>query len=355
MYKRSQKLLASEVTKIIRGDKKVLEVASRFISNASTRIDACVDQTRPVLGTDVSQIRTLILDSHNRGVRLRCITEITANNVHYCKQLLDIVDELRHLDNIVGTFYVSDKECLVPESIHKKGKPASQIIYWNVNETVKHQQYVFETLWNKAISAQQKINQIEKGELPEVIEIVHDTNEAQQLALKLVSAAEKEILVIFSSSNAFIRQINAGSDKLVIKVANPRNLNVVILTPMNEEVKKMAKDLERQSTNIQVRAIEPSSRFNITVLIVDKKISMAIELKDDSKSIPQEAIGASIYSSTKSTVLSYVSMFESFMRLAEMYEESQSKLSDTTDELETMKKYVKEVLEEMDRFKKLRI
>ena len=43
------------------------------------------------------------------------------------------------------------------------------------------------------------------------------------------------------------------------------------------------------------------------------------------------------------------------MRLAEMYEESQSKLSDTTDELETMKKYVKEVLEEMDRFKKLRI
>ena len=64
-------------------------------------------------------------------------------------RLLDIVDELRHLDNIVGTFYVSDKECLVPESIHKKGKPASQIIYWNVNETVKHQQYVFETLWNK--------------------------------------------------------------------------------------------------------------------------------------------------------------------------------------------------------------
>lgn len=355
MHTRSQKLLAPEVTKIIQGDKKVLEVASSFIFNANTRIDACVDQTRPVLGTNTSRIKALIMNSRNRGIRLRCITEVTTSNLHYCKQLLDIVDELRHLDNIVGTFYVSDKECLVPESIHKKGKPASRIIYWNVNETVKHQQYVFETLWNKAISAQQKINQIEKGELPEVIEIVHDTNEAQQLALKLVSAAEKEILVIFSSSNAFIRQINAGSDKLVIKVANPRNLNVVILTPMNEEVKKMAKDLERQSTNIQVRAIEPSSRFNITVLIVDKKISLAIELKDDSKSIPQEAIGTSIYSSSKSTVLSYVSMFESFMKLTELYEESQSKLSDTTDELETMKKYVKEVLEEMDKFKKLRV
>ena len=171
-----------EYTKIIQGDKKVLETVSRFISNASTSIDVCIDQTRPVLGTNISQIRTLILNSHNRGIRLRCITEITTNNMHYCKQLLNIVDELRHLDNIVGTFYVSDEECLVPESIHKKGKPASQIIYLNVNETVKHQQYVFETLLNKAISAQQKINQIEKGELPEVIEIIRNRTEIQRLA-----------------------------------------------------------------------------------------------------------------------------------------------------------------------------
>jgi hypothetical protein len=33
------------------------------------------------------------------------------------------------------------------------------------------------------------------------------------------------------------------------------------------------------------------------------------------------------------------------LKLTELYEESQSKLSDTTDELESMKKYVKEVLE----------
>jgi hypothetical protein len=42
-----------------------------------------------------------------------------------------------------------------------------------VKGAVKQQQYVFETLWNKAISAQQKINGIEKGELPEIIEIIH--------------------------------------------------------------------------------------------------------------------------------------------------------------------------------------
>ena len=275
-YEHRMNAREKEITKIIQGDKNVFEAVSRFISAADNRIDACVDQTRPALATDIEQIRSLVLNSHKRGVRLRCITEITTNNIHYYKQLLDIVDELRHLDNIVGTFYVSDKECLVPESVHKKGKLASQIIFWNVKETVKHQQYVFETLWNKAFPAQQKINQIEKGEVPEVIEIIHDTNKAQQLAHKLVRAAEKEVLILFSSSNAFIRQVNATK---VFNVTNSRNVNVVILTPMNEVAKIMAKDLESQSTKIQIRAIDPSSRSTVSAVIVDRKFSIAVAIR----------------------------------------------------------------------------
>jgi two-component system sensor histidine kinase VicK len=342
-----------EVTRIIQGDLNVLEAVSKFVSNADTKIDACVDQTRPVLGTNISQIKELILNSRNRGVRLRCITEITANNIHYCKQLLDIVDELRHLDNIVGTFYASDNECLVPESIHKEGKLASQIIYWNVEETVKHQQYVFETLWNKAILAQQKINQIEKGELPDIIEIIRTPNDTMQRAWKLIELAEKEILVLFSSVNAFIRQARASGER-VIKAANSRNIVITMLTPMDEAVKRIATEFEKQSSNLQIKRIAPSSLTTVTILIVDKKFSLAVELKDDSKLIVEEAIGTSTYSTSKSTVMSYVSMFESFMKLTELYEESQSKLSDTTDELELMKKYVNEVLKEMDRFKKSR-
>ena len=83
----------------------------------------------------------------------------------------------------------------------------------------------------------------------------HDTNEALQLIYKLVNAAEKEVLVIFSSSKAFIRKVNVGGGQRVIKVANSRNVNVVMLIPMNEVAKIMAKDLESQSTNIQIRAI----------------------------------------------------------------------------------------------------
>ncbi len=277
-----------EIAEIIKGDEKVIETALSFKSRADTRIDACIDYTRPSLSIDNDQIKGLIIDSLNRGVKLRCITEITTSNVDSCKKLMGIVNELRHLDGIAGTFYVSDTECMIPEVIHKEGKLASQLIYWNVKETVKQQQYVFETLWNKAISGQQKINEIEKGELPEVIEIIRSPNEAQQIAIRLIDLAEKEILVLFSSVNANIRQMNVGGVQRVVKAANSRDLTVTMLTPMNDTLEMLAKDLEKQSTHTHIRRIEPSSRSTVTVLIVDKKFSLAAELKDDSKLIVEE-------------------------------------------------------------------
>ena len=86
-----------------------------------------------------------------------------------------IVDELRHLDGIKGNFYISDIEYLAPATLHAKGKPASQIIYSNVKEIVEHEQYIFDTLWNRAIPAEQKLEEFEEGRVPEKIEVLHDT------------------------------------------------------------------------------------------------------------------------------------------------------------------------------------
>jgi hypothetical protein len=68
------------------------------MSGVDTRIDACIDQTRASLSINNEQIRTLIIDSRNRGVKLRGITEITTSNIGSCKQLMGIVSELRHVD-----------------------------------------------------------------------------------------------------------------------------------------------------------------------------------------------------------------------------------------------------------------
>ena len=69
---------------------------------------------------------------------------------------------------------ISETEYLAPLILYEKDKIASQTIYSNVKELVEQEQYIFDTIWSKAIPAEQKIKEIEEGIEPEVIETIRD-------------------------------------------------------------------------------------------------------------------------------------------------------------------------------------
>jgi signal transduction histidine kinase len=58
-----------------------------------------------------------------------------------------------------------------------------------------------------------------------------------------------------------------------------------------------------------------------TILVVDRKKSLVMELRDDSKTTFDEAIGLSTYSNSKAGVLSYVAIFENLWKQTELYED----------------------------------
>jgi signal transduction histidine kinase/CheY-like chemotaxis protein len=58
-----------------------------------------------------------------------------------------------------------------------------------------------------------------------------------------------------------------------------------------------------------------------TILVVDRKASLVMELRDDSKTTFFEAIGLSTYSNSRAGVLSYVAIFENFWKQSELYQE----------------------------------
>jgi signal transduction histidine kinase len=58
-----------------------------------------------------------------------------------------------------------------------------------------------------------------------------------------------------------------------------------------------------------------------TILVVDRKECLVMELRDDSKTTFDEAIGLSTYSNSKAGVLSYVAIFESLWDQTELYQE----------------------------------
>ena len=67
-----------------------------------------------------------------------------------------------------------------------------------MKEIVEEQQYIFDTLWNKSISAEDKIKEIEQGTEPEYFRVINDNEEATNILTDLTKYAQKE--VTFSSS-----------------------------------------------------------------------------------------------------------------------------------------------------------
>ncbi|MGA9151809.1 MAG: hypothetical protein WBZ36_14620 [Candidatus Nitrosopolaris sp.] len=320
----------------------------KFASNAKTEIDACLDYSRPLVWTTTIS-KSLADIKAKKGIRLRVLTEITAENISSCKQLAVLADELRHLDGIKGSFYISEEEYLAPAIFHEEGKVASQMIYSNVRELVEHQQYVFDTLWNKSIPSDEKIKEIEVGIQPYVIEIIRDTHQIQMRGRQLGKSARHEILLLYSTANALYRQSKLGAIQQLEEQTATYRLKTRVLTPLNDSIKGLAQEMSKYA---DIRYIPEELQTKITIAIIDRKSSLVVEIKDDSKDSSYEAMGIGTYSNSESTVSSYVSIFETLWKQSGMYEESQNQLHSAEAELDRMKQYLNEVLEEVASFKK---
>ena len=192
-------------------------------------------------------------------------------------------------------------------------------------ELLGQEQYISDPFWNKVIPTEQEIREIEKEESEKseniILQIIRDPAEVQKLGFELIRSAKEEILIIFSTANAFHRQIRVGGAKLLREVTiAKRDLNTRILTPQDERIKEVSSELKQQLQKIEVRHVEESLQTKVTVLIVDRKYSLSIEFKDDTKDSVYEAIGLATYSNSKSTVISYISIFESLWKQVELIE-----------------------------------
>ncbi len=490
---------AEERTEVVYGIDNVINTVLQFLSETNNKIDACVDYTRPSLSIDFLALKNAFLNAKKRGVKLRYVTEITKDNISYCKQLLTtMLYEFRHLDGMKGNFYISDSAYLAPATFHEKGKPASQIIYSNVKEIVEHQRYVFDSFWNRAVPAERRIKEIEEGtssssfssssssssssavarlhyktriiensdeivkeisrltassnkldtclnsggmqyshnyffhikkklldkqkegkhkgiryitniehdslhlarlyldhgiqikhvkNLPPVnfgisdkeialtiekmdggkrvqsllisneplylkhfnsifeelwrngtdavdrireieqgieparIEIIETPTKAVEIARNIVKAAKYEVLRIYPSLNAFRRQVRIGALHLFREVVQ-NGVNVRILIPADrQQIIQVVNEVELALPQIDIRSIDKSLQTQIGIIVADRRDSLIIELRDDTKENYYEAAGLAAYSNSKPIALSYASIFDTLWKQGELYEQ----------------------------------
>ena len=308
----------------------------RFLENVSERMDICVDKNGPSIIIKSEIYKSNYIKAKNRGAKIRFITEITKDNIQYCKKLGEIVSELRHLDGVKGSVCVNDSEFL-GMSTWSETKLLNPVIYSNEREVIEQQQYIFEIFWKKAEPLTQKLMEIEEGIVPEVMQSRNSPVDIQNKVFDLLNSAESEILVIMSTSKAFHRQAESGTFQLLKELGDAKPWIIIkILTPKDNEMERLITILNKP--NFIIQYIEPLSK--VSILVIDRKQSLVAETKDDAKQIISEAVGFVTYSNSAPTVLSYVAIFDSIWKQTEIYQE----LKDAHEKLKIHDKMQKEFI-----------
>jgi len=471
--------LKNPITQVIFGKQNVIDTETGIFYRASKKIDTCMSYTRPSLALSLKPIKKAFLDAKNRGVKLRYLTEITHHNSEYCKELLSLVHELRHLDGIKSNFMISEGEYLAPLVQDRREVIASELIHSDITQVVEHGQQIFDTLWSKSISAEERLKELQDGNirletkildnqdeiikqiihLSEIssglsvvsnyggmqltynnffesckkilerqrrgegegirwimsiekesvdlvkkflnlgvkirhvknlapinftvskhgliatveemdegrmvqnlltsnersyikhfssmfeqlwkdgldasyrikdiekkigiaeIEIIQNPMDAIAQGWDMVRSARKEVNILFSSSNALKRQIAMGVLPLLNDASEKHKVKIRMLLPSTDnKLDRLIEQTKSAVPKTDIRTISTSLETKISILLVDNKQCLILELKDDMQNSSYDAVGLSTYSISPTIISSYLAVFESFWRHAELFE-----------------------------------
>jgi signal transduction histidine kinase len=253
---------------------------------------------------------------------IRWITNIDKSSLSLVKIFLEYGIQIRHSKNIYPMdFGVSDTEVGLRIEKMEHGIQSQSFLVSTVPVYVNHFNSLFDELWKNGLDAADKIRDIEEGIDLAEIEIIRNPREAIKHAWKIIDSAKEEVSLMFSTTTALRRQIKAGGLQVLRRAALQNKANIRILVPTEENLLETLSEVKSACSLINVRIMEESLKTKITIILVDRKECLIVELKDDTKEDTYSAAGLATYSNSKSIVSSYAAIFENLWKQTEMYEQ----------------------------------
>ncbi len=166
---------ANNRTLVLRDQRAMQDRLIDLMESADSEVCAFMDSVTPMVTTNIESLKKAEMAARKRRVKLRYIADITSNNLPYCEEQLNIVDELKHLNGAKGNFIVSNKEYMAAPSIPIDG-PIPEAVHSNEGAILKQEKAIFQTLWDKAIPAEERIKELtySKHADPSVLDSVRE-------------------------------------------------------------------------------------------------------------------------------------------------------------------------------------
>ncbi len=150
---------SSESIEVFYGIDKIINAIIDFVNGSKHRYDVYADSKGPLYVTKIEALRKAYIKFVSRGGQIRFITEITRENLSYCKEVMKLV-ELRHIEGIRGIVRINEIEYQSNLAVLET-KLATILLRSTLKRAVELQQNAFDTLWEKAIPAEHRIKEIE--------------------------------------------------------------------------------------------------------------------------------------------------------------------------------------------------
>jgi two-component system sensor histidine kinase VicK len=315
----------TEKTEVIYGAENVLNRAIQGIPLAKETIDLCGEEDGPSAIVANEPILKKYIEASKRGVRIRQITEITNTNILDCKKLMGCMEQ-RHLYGLYGYFVIVDGKQFHSHAYGREAKSFPHMVTSTVKVFVQQQQYFFNTLWEKATPAEQRIKEIEEGRAPEKLEIIQDTQKSIGRAFDIMNKTQKELLVLFATPRTFTFALRGEAADIYRKLSK-NGVDIKLLVPRGgadqfeeENNEQIAKVREEISSSINLRFSDVDLNTRITIMISDRNEFMSWELKDDTLNDPYLAGGIATYSNIKALASSYATIFDNLWKITEFAE-----------------------------------
>jgi signal transduction histidine kinase len=175
-----------------------------------------------------------------------------------------------------------------------------------VKEIIEHQKYVFDSFWNRAISAEERIKEIEEGLASEFYEVITDHEKATQTLVDLAKSVKKEALFFLPNDKSLVRVERLGLIDYVVK-ASQSGATVKIICPLSEVNAEIVRRTSERAPEIQVLN---GNNSPYGMYIGDGEKFIRAELRNPNAEKFSESVGFMVYSNRKTSVDSFKSIFE---------------------------------------------
>jgi hypothetical protein len=249
----------------------------KFIQNSVKRIDICGEPTWIGVTLGSPAYRNSYEKFKERRGKIRFITDINVNNINTCKVLMTF-GEVRHINDIKGNFSVNDAGEYIASLLSREQKESDlKFLYSNSVGLLQQQLLIFNSFWNIATPAEQKIREIERDFGSTVTTIIDDS---QEIIKRATMVTESSMWISVCSTAAWIDSLNQDIGESFMRVLEKKKAGkhkgIRWLCPIN--VKDMETIKFFSNEGVQFRHLED---IPVNFSVTDKYFNFTIEGLED--------------------------------------------------------------------------